>query len=452
MTIRAFSFMVVPLSLLLSFAAPASGDEFAPDSIISIIKRVAEYHMKYGYNNYPNSWDGGAYMTGIMAMHRLTGDAKYLDFARQWAIKFKWMPCVNILTTSADDICCFQTYCEIFLRDPKPANDSMIANVRTNLYYLFDSLRTNPPHVDPWTWDDALYMAPAAVSRYCTASKSNRFLDSLNRYWWTTSADLYDTNYHLWYRDGGYKSQKAANGQPVFWSCGVAWVMGGITRVLQDMPLNYSQRPQWEKQFREMAAAIKAEQGNNALYGGLWTTSMRDHNQFPDPESSASAFFCFGLTWGINNRLLDSAQYIECVKNVWHDLVANVGADGRLRRCQKVSLQPDIIDPNNSSVEGEAAFMLAGEEMWKMATGATATAENRMQPSSAGRVSPRSFVIVGNRFVGLAVPLHAASISIYDVAGKRLWFHDIRAGFSITLPAYCTKNSVYIVRYLDRKD
>lgn len=438
---------VVAVSLLTTMPMPAQGDEFSPDSIISITRRVANYHMKNGYNSLPNSWDGGAYMTGIMAMYRLTKDSKYLDFARQWATKFKWQPCVQPLSTSADDICCCQTYCEIYLCDPKPANDSMIANVRTNLYYLFDSLRTTPPHFDPWTWDDALYMAPPAVSRYCTAGKSNRFLDSLNRYWWTTSANLYDTSYHLWYRDGGFKSQKAANGQPVFWSCGVAWVMGGITRVLQDLPLDYPQRSRWETQFREMAAAIKAEQGFNSLYSGLWTTSMRDHTQWPDPETSASSFFCFGMAWGINNHFLDSSQYIGCVKKAWHDLVANVGTDGALQRCQTVNWQPASVGVNNSSVEGEAAFMLAGEEMWKMATGATAIAENRMQPAHAGPASPGSIVIVGNRFSGLALPSHARSIAIYDVAGKRLWFHDIQAGSPIRPPGHCAENSVYIVRF-----
>jgi hypothetical protein len=151
----------------------------------------------------------------------------------------------------------------------------------------------------------------------------------------------------------------------------VAWVFGGITRVLQDMPLSHPSRPQWIEQFREMAASIKAEQGFNSLYSGLWTTSMRDHTQWPDPESSGSAFFCFGMAWGINNHILDSAQYIDCVRKAWRDLVANVGSDGRLRRCENVDVKPAAINADNSSVEGEGAFMQAAEQLWKMATGTT---------------------------------------------------------------------------------
>jgi unsaturated rhamnogalacturonyl hydrolase len=437
--------MMVPLSLLLPFAVPAAGDEFSPDSIISITKRVAEYHMKYGYNNYPNSWDGGAYMTGIMAMHRLTGDAKYLDFARQWAIKFKWMPCVTVFTTSADDICCVQTYCEIYLLDPRPANDSMVANARANLENLFYKVKQR----GIWSWDDALYMAPPAVSRYCAAIKNIEFLDSLDRYWWTTSANLYDTSYHLWYRDGGFKSQKAANGQPVFWSCGVAWVMGGITRVLQDMPAAHPRRQAFETQFREMAAAIKAEQGNNALYGGLWTTSMRDHNQFPDPESSASAFFCFGLTWGINNHILDSAQYIGCVKKAWKDLVANVGTDGRLRRCQNVDFKPAGIDPNNSSVEGEAAFMLAGEQLWKMAAQPSTVAKTP-HPDNRSYRNGQIFRLIGGCTPCLPVTYSAGRmIEVFDVTGKRLQSRSDRVN---AVTQRLDGNRIYIVRYLERKD
>jgi len=434
--------LILVISCIFILPAPSLSDEFSPDSIIGIARRVANYHMKGGINQ-PNSWDGGAYLTGIMAMHRLTKDTAYLNAATRWAVKFKWMPCVSVTTTTADDICCCQTYCEIYQLDPKPANDSMIVNFKTNLQNLFYTVKQR----GIWSWDDALYMAPPAVSRYCLTVKNNEFLDSMDRYWWTTSTNLYDTNYHLWYRDGGFKSQRAANGQPVFWSCGVAWVMGGITRVLQTMPLDYPQRPKWETQFREMAAAIKAEQGFNALYSGLWTTSMRDHTQWPDPESSASSFFCFGMAWGINNHVLDSAQYIDCVRKAWRDLVANVGTDGRLQRCQTVNWQPDNIIVSNSSVEGEAAFMLAGEEMWKLAKGNTVSAQNKSPGIQAGRCALKSLIVTINRTGDISVPPEAHGVEIFTIQGKRICNYEVSHGARVLIQNNLSKNAVYMVRY-----
>ena len=431
----------------LSTIAPATShaDEFSPDSIIRITKRVANYHMKSG-PIYPNTWDGGAYLTGVMAMYRLTKDPAYLNFAKQWAVKFRWLPAVTPLTTVADDICCFQTYCEIYGLDPRPENDSMIANVRVNLENLFYVVKPPQPRT-LWSWDDALYMAPAAVSRYCSAIKNNAFIDSLNRYWWDVSASLYDTAYHLWYRDGGFKSQKAANGQPLFWSCGVAWVMGGMTRVLQDIPLNHPQRDKWLTQFREMSAAIKAEQGFNALYSGLWTTSMRDHTQWPDPETSASSFFCFGMAWGINNRVLDSAQYIGCVRSAWRDLAKNVGSDGRLQRCQTVNWQPDNINVSNSSVEGEAAFMLAGEEMWKLASGETVAIQKALLAVQSRRDALKPLMIKVGRMGAVEFPPDVRGVEIFNIQGKRISGYEATHGARMLIQNYLSKNSIYVVRY-----
>jgi unsaturated rhamnogalacturonyl hydrolase len=440
-------FLLITVSLnLLTASTSCLSDEFSADSIIGITKRVASYHMKSG-PIYPNTWDGGAYLTGIMAMQRLTKDPVYLSFAVQWASKFKWLPAVTPLTTVADDICCFQTYCEIYMNDPRPANDSMIANVRANLENLFYVVKPPQPRT-LWSWADALYMAPPAVSRYCSAIKSTAFMDSLDRYWWDVSAGLYDTTYHLWYRDGGFKTQKAANGQPVFWSCGVAWVFGGMTRVLQDMPADFPTRAKWTSQFREMAAAVKAEQGFNSLYGGLWTTSMRDHTQWPDPESSASAFFCFGMAWGINNKVLDSAQYIDCVRNAWRDLVANVGADGRLQRCENVNWQPDNINTANSSFEGEGAFMLAGEEMWKMVKGIAVSATAPLPSRNPTLTFPRTLILIPGRALTISLPSNAVGIEVFDCAGRCLCMITATTDHKVTLPATLAGNAVRMVRYL----
>ena len=37
---------------------------------------------------------------------------------------------------------------------------------------------------------------------------------------------------------------------------------------------------------------------------GMWRASLLDPVEFPMKESSGTAFFCFGMAWGINNGIL----------------------------------------------------------------------------------------------------------------------------------------------------
>jgi rhamnogalacturonyl hydrolase YesR len=369
--------------------------EFDADSIVNIMKRVAHYRMTYAdianlynhasagkgdqpnpYNgaNQGNDWDVGSFMTGLMAMYYTSQDTAYLNFAKRWATYFNWLPWNGVNTTTADNICCTQTYTEIYLLNPAAANNNMISSTAQNLVHLFGS------HLNPktcWWWCDALYMAPPAITLYCQAANQTAYLDSLKSWWGLVADSLYNKTYKFYYRDGGFIPPKnvCPNGKPMFWSCGEAWVIGGMARILDHMPKTYANRPQFVSQFQDMCAAIKTEQGfNNTSFDGLWTTSMLDHPDYPFPETSGSAFFCFAMAWGVRNGLLDSATYNPCINKAWRDLVKNIGADGRLLRCQHVDWMPrsDLsADVNNSSPEGEGAFLQAGHEMYLRATGGT---------------------------------------------------------------------------------
>ena len=123
-------------------------------------------------------------------------------------------------------------------------------------------------------------------------------------------------------------------------------------------------RPQFVSQFQDMCAAIKTEQGfNNTSFDGLWTTCMLDHPDYPVPETSGSAFFCFAMAWGVRNGLLDSAIYNPVINKAWRDLVKNIGSDGRLMRCQHVDWMPraDLsADVNNFLARGRGRVSAGG--------------------------------------------------------------------------------------------
>ena len=50
---------------------------------------------------------------------------------------------------------------------------------------------------------------------------------------------------------------------------------------------------------------------------GLWTCSLYDPEELNIGESSGSGFFGYALAWGINNGLLDKAEYEEALMKAW---------------------------------------------------------------------------------------------------------------------------------------
>ena len=153
------------------------------------------------------------------------------------------------------------------------------------------------------------------------------------------------------------------------------------------------------------------------------------------------------MAWGINNRVLDSAQYIDCVRKAWRDLVANVGSNGMLQRCQTVSIQPAPVGVNNSSVEGEAAFMLAGEEMWKLARGNTVSVQNKSPAIQAGRYPLKVLIVTLNRTGDILVPPDVQGVEIFNIQGKSIYRFDATHGNKIFAQNISLKNSVYVIKF-----
>jgi len=435
-------------NLLFLLGQSAAQNEFSADSIVKLMKRVAHYRMHYcsvnpvancwnhasssdhqhAVNHHDivnpweqlnggNNWDAGAFFSGLMAMYYTSKDTVYLNFIKRWADYFKWSPYVYAdpptRTVNADNICCGATYCEYFLLDPKTETRYMIDSIGKNIAYYFDVAKPDPTTIySGWGWCDALYMAPPTIARYCKAANVNRFLDSLDRFWWALDDVLYNRTYKMWWRDADFTGS-IVGGKPVFWSGGNAWVLAGLARTLEYMPASYVNRPKFENQFKEMCEAIRVQQGFNGVYDGLWTTNLLVHDVSPGAETSGSAFFCFAMAWGVRNKLLNFATYTPVINAAWRDLVKNIGTDGRLLKCQHIDLGPTdmVADANNSSPEGEGAFLLAGNEMCLRASSVTAALP--MSHSTVGAVREVTcYNIVGQRVNGRVARTSSAGVLV----------------------------------------
>jgi unsaturated rhamnogalacturonyl hydrolase len=423
------------LFVLCAFAGPtfSQTNEFSIDSIKRISKRCAKYRLNRGVNKLTDAygtnqmtWDIGAYMTGVMALYRLTREQWVLDSATKWSRNANWTPNAGINTTNADDQCCEQTFGDIYLLNKNAADlTTMTKPSFDNMKQLFDVNRSTGR--SRWWWSDALYMAPPAIARMyevykiANAADAGRLLDSMDVYWRDCAAFLYSTSYKLWFRDGGYiyPKVKTANGSPVFWSGCNAWAIAGLARVLQFMPVSHKSRGYYEQQFKDVCDALR----NVPALGqdGLWRTSLLDYNQFPEKESIASAFFAFAYVWGINNGLLDKQTYEPLVRKTWSALVSNIGADGRLQWCQTINAQPDHVAQTFSAPEGEGAFMLLGEELAKMIV---ATSIQNMPRAASRHNGYSALKICSFTKASSFINKQWSASEIFTLQGRRVWLSN----------------------------
>src|SRR5690606_31712527 len=124
-------------------------------------------------------------------------------------------------------------------------------------------------------------------------------------------------------------------------------------------------RNEYITKFKGMAEAVK----NSQQPEGYWTRSMLDPAHAPGPETSGTAFFTYGLLWGINNGFLDHQEYMPVVDKAWKYLTTQaLQADGKLGFVQPIgerAIPGQVVDKNSTSDFGVGAFLLAASEMYR---------------------------------------------------------------------------------------
>jgi len=223
--------------------------------------------------------------------------------------------------------------------------------------------RPDDPQKNLWWWCDALYMAPKVLAQLSVTTNDHRYLDFMDHEWWLTSSALYDPAEHLYYRDDRFLTMHEANGKKIFWSRGNGWVLAGLAMVLDRMPANYLSRAKYIEQYKQMAERIAALQPAD----GVWRASLLDPASYPNPEISGTAFFTYGLAWGIHHRLLDRQKYLPIVARSWQGMLTHIYADGRLGSIQPIGGEPGKFKPSSSYVYGVGAFLLAASELNQIA-------------------------------------------------------------------------------------
>ena len=319
-------------------------------------KKVADWQLER-QAVFNQQWTFAALYDGLLAASKTTGDPRYREAVEKVGERYHWK-LLDDRFPHADDMALGQAYLDLAVEAHDPNRSADTQAVLDRLV-----VRPDDPAKLLWWWCDALFMAPPVLARMSAMTGDRRYLETMDREWWQTSASLYDPAEHLYYRDSRYFAQRQANGQKVFWARGNGWVMGAFAKVLGEMPKDDPSRPKYLAQYREMADRIASIQGKD----GLWRSGLLDPDAYDLPEVSGSAFFTYSLAWGINHGILDRAKFEPVVERAWAGMLTHIYADGRLGSIQPIDGQPGKFKPSASYVYGVGGFLLAASEVDQMA-------------------------------------------------------------------------------------
>ena len=121
-----------------------------------------------------------------------------------------------------------------------------------------------------WAWCDALFMAPPTMWRLSAITGDPKYADQADRLWWKTTDYLFDADESLFYRDSRFFNKREPNGSKVFWSRGNGWVVGGLVRVLENMPLGDPRRERYLDPYRRMVHRLVTLQEDS----GCWPAGL----------------------------------------------------------------------------------------------------------------------------------------------------------------------------------
>lgn len=361
-------FLLFLTSIVVNAQTSASKEE-----VLEMVNRANTYWQSNHKPEVRAFWDHAAYHTGNMEAYGITKNEAYRKYSEDWAEHNKWMGAKSTDKTNwkykygetdeyvlfGDWQICFQTYIDLYHLKPE---EYKIARAKEVMQYEMST-----PNSDYWWWADGLYMVMPVMTKLYKVSGDQKYLDKLYEYFMYSNSIMYDKKEKLYYRDAKYiyPKHKSTNGKKDFWARGDGWVFAGLAKVLRDLPLNDPHRKEYLTKYQNMAKAIiKSQQPE-----GYWTRSILDPQHAPGPETSGTAFFTYGLLWGINNGYLKEKTYWPAAQKAWGYLAKTaLQSNGKMGYVQPIgekAIPGQVVDVNSTANFGVGAFLLAGCEMYR---------------------------------------------------------------------------------------
>jgi len=376
---RKLLFTIAALSVL-----TVQARRWTTDEVKDVIRKVNTYWQTNNPAEVRSFWDNAAYHTGNMEVYKLfketgrQGDKeigeKMLDYSIRWAEYNQWKGATEPDPANwkyktygegqdyvlfGDWQICFQTYIDLYNLQPE---EKKVARAKEVMGYEADS-KAN----DYWWWADALYMVMPVMTKMYKLTGDEKYLRKLYENVLYSDSIMLDHETGLYFRDGKYiyPKHKTGAGKKDFWARGDGWVLAGLAKVLQDMPQTHVRQPFFVEKFTNLARGVKKLQQPE----GHWTRSMMDPKQAPGYETSGTAFFCYGLLWGVNHGYLSKKEFAPTVEKAWHYLTTvALQKDGKVGYVQPIgerAIPGQTVDANSQANFGVGAFLLAACEYYR---------------------------------------------------------------------------------------
>lgn len=368
--------------LFLLFSLPISAKTWTADQVKELITRVNTYWQHNNKAETRSFWDPAAYHTGNMEVYKLLKDDKQLDYTRRWAYHNNWSGATEAdpsrwkyanygegkdYVLFGDWQVCFQTYIDLYnLAIANGGTDAdnyfMVKRAKEVMHYEAYSKKD-----DYWWWSDALYMVMPVMTKMYKITGDVQYLDKLYENLLYSDRIMLDQETGLYFRDARYvyPNHKSVNGKKDFWARGDGWVLAGLAKVLQDLPKDYKHYKFFVDKFQRLADIVAKTQQKD----GYWTRSILDPNHAPGPETSGTAFFAYGIMWGVNNGFLAKKDYKKCIDRAWQYISETaVQADGKVGYVQPIgdrAIPGQTVDANSQANFGVGAVLLAACEYYR---------------------------------------------------------------------------------------
>lgn len=353
---------------------------FDKESVKQSMRKVADWQIThYDRNIYGDgNWVNATFYLGLTEWAAIAEQTDGDDSYYKWLLKLGnrnyWQ--VEKRMYHADDICVAQTYLALYdkykrkeMMIPTQARAEWVISHPSSGSFQLDYRKAST--LEHWTWCDALFMAPPVYAKLYVLTGDKKYLRFMDKEYKATYDYLFDKADTLFYRDQRYFTMKEANGAKVFWGRGNGWVLGGLVQLLNILPEKNKSRAFYQDLFVKMCYRIAPLQGKD----GFWHASLLDPASYPSPETSCSGFFVYALAYGVNKGLLPADKFMPVIEKGWNALLSAVEEDGKLGYVQPIGADPKKVTRQMTEVYGPGAFLLAGTEIYRMASDASASAK-----------------------------------------------------------------------------
>ena len=312
-----------------------------------------------------NLWTRAVYYEGLFALYSIDPQEQYMKYVDDWGNYHGW----NVYsgkpeTVDADHQCCGQAY---MMRYQQVGGEEKIAKIRANFDH--EIAKTDNRH---WTWIDAIQMAMPAFAMMTKITGDRKYLDyAMRSYIWTRDTcggKLFNQAEGLWWRDANFVAPyKESDGKNCYWSRGNGWVYAALVRVMNTL----SPKDPYYKQLKADYLAMTRALLNCQRSDGFWNASLVSQD-YAGPELSGTALFLYGLSWGVNNKLLKAKEVKPAMDKAWKACASCVHEDGFLGYVQGSGDRPASSQPCTYNREpdfddyGLGCFLLAATEYYKL--------------------------------------------------------------------------------------